>query len=172
MVRLISSYCLFIVVVVSNLYADETAKDLYSDQIKPLLARTCVQCHGPSKQQSGLRLDFAKGITEGGDSGSAIVVGDSSKSLLIHAITGTEGASKMPPEGEGFTVEQINMIRKWIDEGAKSPTDEVIPSSQIKTSDHWSFRQIVRHVPPAISSESITSDVIRSPIDAFVVDRL
>ncbi|MBC8115672.1 MAG: hypothetical protein H7062_14910, partial [Candidatus Saccharimonas sp.] len=59
-------------------FAQEAAVgESYSTQIKPLLTKHCVKCHGSQKQQSGLRIDSAKGIHEGGDSGPAIVAGDS-----------------------------------------------------------------------------------------------
>ena len=97
----------------------------YLSGIKPILVKNCSKCHGPQKQLAGLRLDTAGGLREGGDSGATIVPGNSLKSLLIHAITGTENASKMPPEGGGLSIEEIQLIRKWIDDGAASPANEL-----------------------------------------------
>src|SRR6185436_8001944 len=99
--------------------------EIYSTGIKPLLTKHCVKCHGAQKQQSGLRIDSAQGIRDGGDTGPAIVAGDSAKSILVQAITGAEGTSKMPPEGPGLADDEIALIRKWIDDGAKSPPNEI-----------------------------------------------
>ncbi|MEK6258317.1 MAG: PSD1 and planctomycete cytochrome C domain-containing protein, partial [Planctomycetota bacterium] len=140
----------------------------YSTQIKPLLAKHCAKCHGSQKQQSGLRIDSAKGIHEGGDSGPAIVAGDSAKSILVHAITGAEGISKMPPEGPSLSADEIALIRKWIDEGAKSPPNEIADAAASRQSDHWSFQPIQRHVPPDVTLRG----AVRSPLDSFVVARL
>src|SRR4051812_46547845 len=71
----------------------------YARDIKPLLSRRCAACHGALKQKAGLRLDTAARARQGGENGPAIVAGNSSESLLVEAVTGTEGW-RMPPEGE------------------------------------------------------------------------
>ncbi len=50
-----------------ELPAAENPNDLYLKQIKPLLAEKCISCHGPVKQESGLRLDTAKYIRKGSE---------------------------------------------------------------------------------------------------------
>src|SRR4051812_15300062 len=72
----------------------------YERDVKPILTRKCVACHGALKKKSGLRLDTAAHIRAGGDGGPVIVPGRSSESLLIEAVTGSEDL-RMPPEGEG-----------------------------------------------------------------------
>src|SRR5579872_1166755 len=93
----------------------------YVQDIKPILSRRCYACHGALKQKNGLRLDTAVLAIKGGDSGAAIVPGKSAASLIVEAVTGAEGVSKMPPEGEPLTSEQIAKLRAWIDQGAKAP---------------------------------------------------
>ena len=149
--------------------AQETAVgESYSTQIKPLLAKHCAKCHGSQKQQSGLRIDSATGIRDGGDSGPAIVPGDSAKSNLVQAIMGAEGTSKMPPDGPSLSAEEIALIRKWIDDGAKFPPNEIADAAASRKSDHWSFQPIQRHVPPDVTLRN----AVRSPLDSFVVARL
>ena len=70
----------------------------YLKQIKPILADRCFACHGSLKQKAGLRLDAAPLLRKGGENGPAVVPGDSEKSLLIHAVTGTHDAERMPKE--------------------------------------------------------------------------
>ncbi len=150
-------------------FAQEAAPDdVYSTRVKPLLAKQCGECHGPQKQQSGLRIDSAKGMLEGGDSGTAVVPGDSAKSLLVQAISGAEGVSKMPPEGPALSADEIALIRKWIDDGAKSPADEITDAAASKQSDHWSFQPVRRHAPPAVKQLAAA----RGPLDSFIVARL
>ena len=140
----------------------------YSSQIKPLLTKHCAKCHGSQKQMSGLRIDSAKGLLDGGDTGPAIVPGDSMKSILVHAITGTEGASKMPPEGPSLSADEVALIRKWIDDGAKSPANEIADAVAAKRSEHWSFQPIKR--PVALDVKQLAA--VRGPLDSFVVARL
>src|SRR4051812_40507574 len=94
----------------------------YERDVKPILTRRCVACHGALKKKSGLRLDTAARIRAGGDSGPAIVAGQASESLLIEAVT--EGEDwRMPPEGEGepLSAEEIGRLKAWIDAGAHAP---------------------------------------------------
>lgn len=156
-----------LLVAATPILADDTPVD-YSSQIKPLLTRRCAECHGAKKQQVGLRVDSAKGMLEGGDSGPAIVRGESDKSLIVHAITGTENASQMPPEGEKLTDAEIALIRNWIDQGAIAPADEVAAAAEKKSTDHWAF-QPIRHVtPPQMGTPSQAAN----GIDNFIVDGL
>src|SRR5437016_3070467 len=67
--------------------------------VKPVLAKHCVSCHGPEKQRSGLRLDSAATIRKGGSSGPAVVPGKSATSLLLKAVLGAEDVKPMPPKG-------------------------------------------------------------------------
>src|SRR5262245_22534443 len=73
----------------------------YLRDVKPILAHRCYSCHGALRQKAGLRLDTAELARQGGDSGPALVAGDSSQSLLIHRATGARGMKRMPPASEG-----------------------------------------------------------------------
>src|SRR5262249_6207012 len=60
----------------------------YLRAVKPILAQHCWSCHGPTRQKSGLRLDTAAAAVRGGNSGPAVVAGNSRSSRLIQAVTG------------------------------------------------------------------------------------
>ncbi len=136
----------------------------YPRAVKPILAARCYACHGALKQKSHLRLDTVKLMKKGGDSGPALVPGDSAKSLLVAHITGRDNASRMPPESEGEPLKpsQIALIQNWIDQGAVGPADE---KPEIDPKDHWAFKAPVRQPVPQIRSSQST---IRNPIDAFL----
>ncbi|MBC8289559.1 MAG: DUF1549 domain-containing protein, partial [Planctomycetes bacterium] len=137
----------------------------YTRQVKPILAQHCFACHAALKQQSSLRVDTAASMRKGGDSGEAIVAGNSTDSLLIQAVKGTAGFV-MPPEGEGtpLTGEEIAVLSKWIDEGAKSPTDE---KPQADPRKHWSYQPVAQPAVPPVGNQQW----VRNPIDAFVAKR-
>lgn len=147
--------------------ADEQPVD-YSSQVKPLLVDKCGRCHGVKTQQASLRLDSGKGIVTGGDSGPTIVPGESAKSLLVHAITGTEGASQMPPEGDKLQPSQVELLKRWIDAGAKYPEDERVEAAATKSVDHWSFKSIPKVIPPEVGSDAKRNN----GIDNFIQQRL
>lgn len=92
----------------------------YKDDVVPILESNCYRCHGPDKQESDFRLDSPKGLAKGGKVGKAIVPGKSGESHLIQAITGmSDDIVAMPPEDSPLSKEQIDLLKRWIDEGAK-----------------------------------------------------
>lgn len=133
----------------------------YLRDIRPVLHQRCVSCHGPIRQEAGLRLDTGDFARSGGDSGPAVVPGKSAESLLVEAITGEADSWRMPPEGEPLTPEQISAIRKWIDRGALSPADEEPAAAP---DAHWAFQPIASHEPPAIDWGS-------NEVDRFIAQK-
>lgn len=91
----------------------------FSKDIKPIFEQTCFDCHGAEKQKGELRVDTVEAIKKGSEYGPVIVVGESSKSLLIHAIAALDEDTAMPPKGDLLTKEQVSLVRAWIDQGAK-----------------------------------------------------
>ncbi len=138
----------------------------YTREIKPVLTKRCYACHGALQQKAGLRLDTAALMKKGGKSGSAIEPGSSDESLIIDAVTGADGW-RMPPESEGspLSVEEIARIKAWIDQGARSPADEV-PQPDPRL--HWSFQPIRRPEVPAATARGGAAGWVRNPIDAFL----
>ncbi|MCA9071615.1 MAG: DUF1549 domain-containing protein, partial [Planctomycetaceae bacterium] len=157
----------FVLLVVLSLCSPLLAEDKvdYVRDIKPIFQKHCVSCHGTGKQESGLRLDAAKFFTKGGDRGPAIAPGKSADSLLYQSLLGEGDVSEMPLEGTKLSEEQIAMVRRWIDQGAKAPKDEVIDNKQ--SSNHWAFQPIAFPKVP-----QIPSSWPRNPIDRFVLARL
>ncbi|MCA9109775.1 MAG: hypothetical protein KDA52_07495, partial [Planctomycetaceae bacterium] len=104
------------------LAADDTID--YMRDIKPVLKQRCYACHGVLKNESSLRLDTVALAQQGGDSGPAIIPGNPIDSLLIARITAEDAATRMPPEGEPLTADQIARLSTWIEQGAAAPENE------------------------------------------------
>jgi hypothetical protein len=138
----------------------------FARDVRPILDRRCVHCHGAQKQRGGLRLDSAAGLRGGGDSGPLVVPGDSAKSRLYRALTGMHAVAVMPPKGERLPPAELDLIKAWIDQGAKLPLGEksVVAGPR---STHWSFQPVKR--PPIPSTRM---GPLGNPIDAFVLARL
>ncbi len=140
----------------------------YAKQIKPILKERCFSCHAALKQKASLRLDTVALMHAGGDNGPALVSGKASASALVQRITSTDPAKRMPPlsEGEPLTAKQIDLLRRWIDEGAKGPASE---KKEEDPREHWAFRKPVRPtVPPPISKGGTQGGWSNNPIDAFI----
>ncbi|HQR07046.1 MAG TPA: DUF1553 domain-containing protein [Gemmatales bacterium] len=136
----------------------------FTQQIAPIFQKHCYQCHGPEKQKNGLRLDQREAALKGGDLGQAIVPGQSSKSPLYRYIAGLEPDSIMPPKGPRLTKDEVALIQKWIDEGAKWP--ETTTSKET----WWSFKSLASVTAPTLSAES--KKWARTPVDVFIWDAL
>src|SRR5260221_4713850 len=73
----------------------------FDHDIKPILEQYCFKCHGPEKQNAGLRLDQKPSALKGGESGEpAIVPGNALKSHLLHLVTTNDPDEAMPPNGD------------------------------------------------------------------------
>src|SRR5579872_5379599 len=62
----------------------------FNRDVRPLFAKYCFNCHGPDKQQAGLRLDIQGDAVRGGDSGPAFEAGKSADSLLVKYVAGLD----------------------------------------------------------------------------------
>ena len=134
----------------------------YAKQIKPLLAKHCVACHGESRPRGGLRLDTAAHALKGGKAGAAVLAGKSAESTLIEAVRGDGTIERMPLKRPALSAEEIGLLARWIDEGAGAPNDE---KATRLDETHWAFAAPKRPEPPKM-------DVAVHPIDAFIRDRL
>lgn len=96
----------------------------YLKDIKPIIDRSCLKCHGPEKRKSGLRLDKKRFALKGGETGPAIVPGDLAASLLYKYITlPSDDEDVMPSKGKLLANSEIETIKKWIVAGAAWPDD-------------------------------------------------
>jgi len=166
--------------------ADEAIENFVKD-VRPLLAAKCVSCHGPEKQEGGLRLDSAATAAKGGELGPAVVPGDAGRSLLVKAITFRDPDSQMPPK-QKLSDREIAILTGWVKSGATWPdtaagadhpdddgssigdafTDERNPVRRVFSGarlDLWSLRK-----PVAVPLPEEFANL--HPIDSFVRERL
>ncbi|HWB11735.1 MAG TPA: PSD1 and planctomycete cytochrome C domain-containing protein [Pirellulales bacterium] len=136
----------------------------YQRDIKPLLRSRCVACHGPIKQEAGLRLDAARLVVAGGDEGAVVVPGQSEVSRLIQRVT-ADDSERMPPKGAALAPAEIAFLRGWIDSGAPVPPDETVTPSP---REHWAFQAIRQPAVPDVQDHGWSSNFI----DRFVLARL
>jgi hypothetical protein len=137
----------------------------FDRDVAPILRKRCGRCHGEDRQKSGLRLDRRADMLRGGDSGSpAVVAGKPERSLLIQVVSHREPDLKMPPKGGKIPAAEIDLLTRWIQEGARW-SDQANEADE-KQVGHWSFQPIVRPEVRGVSEGSM------QPIDAFLLRRL
>ncbi len=136
--------------------------------VQLILARHCYECHGAKRQEGGLRLNARAAAFAGGDSGrKAIVPTDPPNSRLIQAINGSDAELKMPPadEGQPLTAAEIELLTRWVREGAVWPTDADLPTDR---PNHWAWHKPTKGKLPAVEHR----DWPRHPLDYFVLEQI
>ena len=136
---------------------------VFAAQIRPILASRCYPCHGPDIQQHGLRMDSLQGLLMGGMNGKVVIPGNSQESHIVRRLLGLE-QPQMPYGGPPLPPEQIDLIRKWIDEGAPGPdSTEPIVTAALPANDvpaaHSGTEKLVdfnRDIRPILSDACFT----------------
>ncbi len=134
--------------------------------VQPLFRAACHSCHGPKAQMAQLRLDSKPLAFRGGVSGPAILPKDAANSLLLQRVTGAGGKAQMPMAGTPLSPEQVDLIRRWIQEGATWPDEASVANAEIAR--HWAYIRPVRPRLPPVRNEAW----VRNPIDRLVISRL
>lgn len=139
-----------------ELKGESAPKVDYAGQVQTILARRCYACHGPDLQEGSLRFDDRETLLGEADSGlQAIVTGKSSESELIRRITSDEEWERMPPEGKPLSEAEVELLSRWIDQGAEY-------------TEHWAFQPIQNPPVPLVADPSWSTN----SIDNFVLARL
>jgi uncharacterized membrane protein len=125
----VALFSLFSLLVVSGLL---TAQDVvktkapvevsFKKDVAPILDKFCTTCHSSEEDHpSQLFMDSYETLMMGGKHGKAIVPGNSSESLLSRKLSEDPpfGKAMPPPRKPRPTAEQVELIRTWIDQGAK-----------------------------------------------------
>ena len=88
--------------------------------IAPMLVKQCQGCHGPKKVKGGYRVDTFESLLKAGKSDApAVVKGKPTESELFLRLTTDDEDDLMPRDGEPLSPKQIDLVKRWIVEGAK-----------------------------------------------------
>ncbi|MBC7852574.1 MAG: c-type cytochrome [Pirellulaceae bacterium] len=93
-------------------------------QVAPIFrTKNCTGCHQPAKQGGDYVMTEFAGMLKGGESATAAIVpGQPTKSNLIAQITPKDGKAEMPKDAPPLSADDIALITKWIEQGAKDDT--------------------------------------------------
>ena len=134
----------------------------YNFDIRPIFSDKCFACHGPdaNKRQAGLRLDNEKDAFKAlkeNPSAHAIVSGKPKLSEVFMRISSKDTSILMPPPSSNLklTSREINLIEKWISQGAKYET-------------HWSFTRPKKSPLPKVKDAKWA----KNEIDYFTLSKM
>lgn len=130
----------------------------FARDIRPILNKNCVSCHGGVKAARKISFIYRDSVVaENPDDEKPIHPGDPGNSELIHRITTDNEDDRMPPADHAGPLSEhdIRLLREWIRQGA--PWKE-----------HWAWTKPVAPVAPKVSNPKW----IRQPLDAFVLAKL
>jgi len=97
----------------------------YSADVRPILDKYCMRCHGEGgkgAEASGLRMDDYDSLMKGTKHGPVIKPGDSFTSVLVMLVENRADPSLRMPHDDGAapSKEEIEVLKEWIDQGAKN----------------------------------------------------
>lgn len=100
----------------ANTAHEGQAVDFRRDVI-PILAHKCFKCHARGKDKGGFSMNSRESFLKGSESGAVVVPGNADDSLLLELVLEEDLDDRMPPKGAALTPKEIDIIRKWIDNG-------------------------------------------------------
>ena len=165
----VATLCLMVLTPICSAQSDD---DFFESQIRPVLIKHCVECHGMKKQEGGLRLDSRTGWIQGGDRGAAIIAGKPDDSLLIQAVNYVDPDLQMPPSTK-LAANEIADLEAWVARGAPDPRREPTAGSSARMNlksarSFWSFQNLTSPGVPVNHNDTWALN----PIDSFVQARL
>jgi hypothetical protein len=145
----------------------------FESKIRPVLVQHCYSCHSAEalaggKLKAELLLDSRSGMAKGGESGPAVVPGDTEASLILAALK-HEGFD-MPPAGK-LPDDVIADFEKWVEMGAPDPRNEPAATLDERVIDaaagreHWSYRRLGVVSPPQVADAGWA----RNDVDRFIL---
>lgn len=126
----------------------------FNTQVKPIINRHCITCHGGVRAKGGFSLLFRSDAFAATESGKpAIIAGDPDHSEMIRRLTSKDPEERMPYKHEPLSSDEIDILRRWVREGA--PWGE-----------HWAYVAVAAPVVPSVSGGSNIDKYINEQLDA------
>ena len=126
----------------------------FNTQVKPIINKKCITCHGGVKRESDFSLLFRQDALAKAESGKfAIIPGDASASELVRRINSRDPEERMPYKKDPLTKDEIEILTEWIKEGAE-------------WGDHWAYQSVKKQELPA------ATDWTKNDIDRFIIQKL
>ena len=150
--------------------SNQTNKIDYSTQIKPILNKHCIACHGGVKKIGGFSLLFRTDALAKTKSGKpAIIPFHPEQSDFIARLTHKDPDERMPYRANPLRKEEIEVLTRWVKEGAEwgdhwayvTPQKPAIPNPEgyfasfMPFQNSWAKNDIDRFILQKLNSENL-----------------
>ena len=127
----------------------------FNTQVKPIFNKKCIACHGGVRRKSNFSLLFRVDALAKNKSGKpAIIPGDPDHSEMIRRLTINDPDERMPYKHDPLSKEEIEILRRWIKQGAK-------------WGDHWAYVSV-----KPVEVPQVKTDWAKTDVDRFIYKKL
>lgn len=127
----------------------------FNTEVKPILNKKCISCHGGVKQSGGFSVLFREEALAKTESGKpAIVPGKPEESEFIRRLTINDPEERMPYKHEALPADEIKILKNWVKQGAE-------------WGKHWAYIPVRKEEVPDGSKDWGQND-----IDRFIYEKL
>jgi hypothetical protein len=139
-------------------------------EVAPILEQHCLRCHQPANRKGKLSLATFDDL----DAGAHVVPGRPDESPLLELVTppGPNRRPEMPREGTPLTTAQVEVLGRWIADGAAWPREVVLRPAVRTDPAWWSLRPLSGAGPPALPGHDVPPGWDENPIDRFILAKL
>src|SRR3984885_8062129 len=128
----------------------------FSRDIRPIFNQNCVSCHGGVRQKNDVSFIYRDEAIGVGKSGHrTIVPGNPNASELMERLVANDPEDRMPYHAPALSKQQVELIRKWIKQGAQ-------------WADYWAFVPPQPQPFPGVQR----ANWARQPWDRLILKRL
>lgn len=141
-------------IILFSLFSAEKQVDFNVD-VKPILNKKCISCHGGVKQQGGFSVLFREEALAATKSGKpAIIPGHPEESEFIKRLKSDDPEERMPYKHPALDASEIDILSAWVKQGAK-------------WGDHWAYLPV-----KATELPDVDNDWARNDLDKFIYAKL
>ena len=140
----------------------------FNGEIRPLLNKKCMSCHGGVRANGELSFLFEKTSLQPAKSGKkAIVPFSPYESELINRIKHSDPDLRMPLDADPLSEDEINLLEKWIEQGAPwqkhwayiAPDKDIEPPT---SNADWAFNDLDQFIMRKIEEQNLSPSDLAS----------
>jgi hypothetical protein len=89
----------------------------FAHEVVPVLREHCSKCHMGDAKKGGLSMNTREALIAGSENGAVVETGNADESLFMEVVLSDDKSERMPPKGGRVPAAQVEVLKKWIDEG-------------------------------------------------------